>query len=320
LLFGRRKRLASSLAVYRQKYLYYDPFEVGNYVRRVVAEYVGRRKREDLIYILEDVIEVRKLFPFNGLIASITFVVESIVDNVINLDVPKKHMRKAMETLVRLYERADEEFIRRASHMLSSEIIPGSTLLLPTGGQLLEQVLFEIRARLEGMMVPVGEPLLMGARFAGRIHRHGIPSLYIPDSARGWAVRRSDFVIIPLYGLTTEGHIVTDAGVRPLVRLAWDEERRVYAIGPRTAFYPVERASDLERNSFVELKAGRMRVRAADIIDVDEGEVYLATDREVLRATSSFLVEEAKHVRSVLEQMAMEVISAYFGKPRGGFQ
>jgi len=315
LVLGRKKSLASSLTVYRERYIYYDPYEVGSYVRKLVAEYIGKRRPDDLIYVLEELLEVRRMFPFNGFIASITYVIESIVDDVVQLRVPKRHMRQAMETLVRLYERADEEFVRRSAHMLSSEILSGSTAALPTGGLLLEKVLFEVRAKLEGMLVPMGEPLLLGAKFAARMHKSGINSLYVPDSARNWLVSKSDFTIIPLYGLTVEGHIVTEPGTLPLVRLAWDQEKRVFAVGPRTAFYPVERAADLLASSMVDIGGG-LHVRAADLVDPDEGEVFLATDREVLRVSKEFLVEEAKHVREALEEMAMNVLAAIYGRPR----
>jgi len=318
LVFGRKKSLASSLRTYRQRYIYYDPYEVGSYVRKLVAEYVGKKRPDQLIYILEDLLDVRRMFPFNGLIASITYVIESIVDDVVQLRVPKRYMRQAMETLVRLYERADEEFVRRSAHMLSSEILSGSTAAVPTGGLLLEKVLFEVRAKLDGMLVPMGEPLLLGAKFAAKMHKSGINSLYVPDSARGWLVSKSDFTIIPLYGLTLEGHIVTEPGTLPLVRQAWDQEKRVFAVGPRTAFYPVERAGDLLASSLVDLGGG-LRVRAADIVDPDEGPVFLATDREVLRVSKDFLVEEAKHVREALEEMAMNVLATIYGrKERAG--
>ncbi len=308
MIFRRKRRLAERLLEYRGRVLYYDPYEAGVYVRRVVLEEAARTRPSKIIEILGDVIEVKTLFAFNSIAASGPYVVEVIADYVHEVGLSdREYYRKIMEIITAL-DRSDADYINAVGSVFASEIVSGTDLLVPAGGSILETVILASRAKLEVVRVPMGEPSLQGVGFAERLHNYGVESFFFPDGLRYWAVRRSQAIVVPFYAVSREGLVIAEPGVEPIVRLAWTYDKDVFLVGTWSALAAYFTVSEIEASGKTRLNG--IEVELFDVIDPDEGRLLLVTDKVVVPVTREGLRERSE---AIVKKLRDTVITALEG-------
>ncbi len=305
MIFRRKKTsLPAEVYEYRERYVEYDPLELGLTIRRIVLGLMRSAGPERILEAVGVVGEARFLFPFNATVYSAVDVAEILADyaDVLESKGKRGYMRLIDDILV-LLERADRESLREAGSVIAGEALTEARLMAATPSLIARRVVLSARAKLSLVRVPEGVPLNHGVSFAVRLYREGVRAVHVPDYLRARAVRDSDIVVVPIYAITREGLAVAEPGARPIVEAALEYDRRIYLVGVRSGIYRTMSADDLLSRS--EARLGRMSVRAFDLIDPDWGDMKVVVWTYAADASRGKILEiaeqEERAIRDTVE-------------------
>ncbi len=290
---GRRKGLPQEVFSYRRNYLARDPVEVGVRVRNLLFESVRKAGPSGLVDLLSEIVEVKHAYPFNGLIVRGVDVIVEINDKIVGQTIGKRQFRELVEFIRGSLDRVDSENLAESASALAREILLESRILLASPSRVTLRAAMAMRAKAQVVRVPEVYPYEKGVSLAERLYEEGVAATFVPDYMRARIVRDSDIIVAPIYGVTSEGFIITDPGVLPVVEAAREMGKPVYFVGPDSGLHELGPLSFLESNGTQKGPVEGVEVRLFDAIDPGRGGVYLArrtgsiqVDRESIKSIS----------------------------------
>jgi len=306
LIFGGR-RLPGYVYEARERYFEYDPVELGLRVARDMFRFARGIDPSEPSEGLQQVAGVKRLYAFNGIIVRAASIVEAAVGAAASAGLGKRGLRRIVDSIAGEFPKREAAYLRDSASSLVGEVLSESRLLLASPGVATYRAALALRAKAGVVRVPEAYPLGRGVRVAEALHDEGVRAVYVPDFLRARIVGGSDVVIVPLYGVTSDGLAVTDAGVAPVVEAAWEHEKKVYLVGVESSLQ--ETVGSAELLSAPPARLGSVAARPFDVLDPDAGQLRLAR-----RAGSVLVTRDTLYSMARLEtRRALEAVTSPAG-------
>jgi hypothetical protein len=303
-LLTRRKGLVNEAKRILERYAQLDPQRVGIALRRRLLEFLAKKGPSELLNVYNEITEIAGLFPHNSIVSTALVIAETLLDSGVYESVEHKQFSLAIRRIWEVLERTDKEYVERSTRALTLELYPDVDIFASTGGEIIYNSILGSRSKIEIVRAPFLSPYGKGRDLVELLDEEGVPAIWIPDYLRSIAIEKSDFLFFPVYAVTKEGFLVSDYGVVPSLELALRYGKQLLALQSWTSFTAVAEKDSLRYVPWIN------GIRLYDIIDPDEFNIRLVTDKFVIDSDRDTIVNLAEsEIRGVKELVRASIRS-----------
>jgi translation initiation factor 2B subunit (eIF-2B alpha/beta/delta family) len=301
------RKLRDRLEKLRSSIYYIDVQTLGDHVVSMILDFLHKvqpKSREGLALALSRVTDIIKAyFPFSFSALFVSDII-SVAARLAEREEPREVKDKLQHTLRVLLARSSRS-LNELSVNLSRYLDVGSEILVFGYTDVLARIILAASGKVERVHTISYWPLMSGRGFASKLHKAGLASMSWPDSAASQAVSRSDYVIIPVLGVSADNVFVSEAGAYMLSLLAEDDSKELVLIGRTWNFRPSTprgiNSIEVEARHPIHKKM-TLRVRVFDIVPLHKANVLITEAGEVTRL-------EPEEVKGVYASLLKEFTS-----------
>jgi translation initiation factor 2B subunit (eIF-2B alpha/beta/delta family) len=295
------RKLRERLEKLRSRIYYIDVQTLGDHVTSTTLDFLHKlrpKNRENLALVLSRISDIiRAYFPFSFPALFVSDIISIAARHAEERE--PKEVKERLQYALRLLLTRFSRSLNELSVNISRYLDVGSEVLVFGYTDALARVILVASGKIERVHTISYWPLMSGRGFALKLHRAGVASMSWPDSAASQAVSRSDYVIIPVLGVSADNIFVSEAGAYMLSLLAEDEDKELVLIGRTWNFRPStpRGISDIEVEAEHPIrKKLTLKVRVFDIVPLHKARVLITEAGEISRLEP----EEVKKVYTSL--------------------
>jgi len=291
------KKFRKQLEELRSRIYYIDLQTLGDHVASMTLDFLHKLRLErtgSLAPVLSEISDfIRVHFPFSFSALFISDVI-SVAARLAEREKPEEVKDKLQRTLKSLLDSVSRDLNGISVH-LSRYLDAGSEVLVFGYTDALVGIILGASGKIERVHTISYWPLMSGRGLALKLHKAGVNAISWPDSAASQAVSYSDYVIIPILGVSADNVFVSEAGAYMLSLLAEDEDRELVLVGRTWNFRPSapRGISSIEVETEHPLRKGlTLKVRVFDTVPLHKARVLITEAGEI----TSFEPEKLRRV------------------------